>query len=199
MIEEYLTGRLVARVRAEIPDGAVGAPGMRPRTRLRLYCSEDDQELMVSGDKDVEARVGVGTAAAVREGHLILLGDIRVRVLEVKRFADAAELLQHVGFHRVFPEAVALDEAVGVFSAIRGHDEKVQRDGMIGFVFDVAKDDDVALKDLDTCHAAYALHEDPSNPAASLTLGAQYALQVIDEVSQLDATNFERIVKTCER
>ena len=68
MIEEYLTGRLVARVRAEIPDGAVGAPGMRPRTRLRLYCSEDDQELMFSGDKDVEARVGVGTAAAVREG-----------------------------------------------------------------------------------------------------------------------------------
>ena len=57
---------------------------------------------MVSGDKDVEARVGVGTAAAVREGHLILLGDIRVRVLEVKRFADAAELLQHLGIHRVF-------------------------------------------------------------------------------------------------
>ena len=80
-------------------------------------------------------------------GHLILLGDIRVRVLEVKRFADAAELLQHFGFHRVIPEAVALDEAVGVFSAIRGHDEKVQRDGMIGFVFDVAKDDDVALND----------------------------------------------------
>ena len=76
-----------------------------------------------------------------------MLGDIRVRVLEVKRFANATELLQHVGFHRVFPEAVALDEAVGVFSAIRGHDEKVQRDGMIGFVFDVAKDDDVALND----------------------------------------------------
>jgi hypothetical protein len=47
--------------------------------------------------------------------------------------------------------------------------------------------------DIDTCHAAFGLHEPAEQGEASLL--AIYALIVVDEVSQLDRTNFERILR----
>ena len=44
---------------------------------------------------------------------------------------------------------------------------------------------------IDTCHAAYALNEQGVTAPAT----QQYALEVVDEVSQLDAVNFQKILK----
>ncbi|CAE7433127.1 unnamed protein product, partial [Symbiodinium sp. CCMP2456] len=45
--------------------------------------------------------------------------------------------------------------------------------------------------DIDTCHAAFAFHEAVNN----LPTLAHYALVVVDEISQLDAWQYERIVQ----
>ena len=45
--------------------------------------------------------------------------------------------------------------------------------------------------DIDTCHAAFAFHEEVNN----LPTLAHYSLVVVDEISQLDAWQYERIVQ----
>ena len=47
--------------------------------------------------------------------------------------------------------------------------------------------------DIDTCHAAFGLHETAEQGEASLL--AIYALIVVDELSQLDEANFEKILR----
>ena len=47
--------------------------------------------------------------------------------------------------------------------------------------------------DIDTCHAAFGLHENAEQGEASLL--AMYALIVVDELSQLDETNFDKILR----
>ena len=47
--------------------------------------------------------------------------------------------------------------------------------------------------DIDTCHAAFGLHEAAEQGEASLL--SMYCLIVVDEVSQLDMTNFDRILR----
>ncbi|CAE7892745.1 unnamed protein product, partial [Symbiodinium necroappetens] len=47
--------------------------------------------------------------------------------------------------------------------------------------------------DIDTCHAAFGLHESAEHGEASLL--SMYSLIVVDELSQLDMVNFEKILK----
>ncbi|CAE7365302.1 unnamed protein product [Symbiodinium natans] len=47
--------------------------------------------------------------------------------------------------------------------------------------------------DIDTCHAAFGLHESAEHGEASLL--SMYSLIVVDELSQLDMVNFDRILR----
>lgn len=50
--------------------------------------------------------------------------------------------------------------------------------------------------DMDTCHAAYGLFDDGNAPGSvSSVLATHDALEIIDEVSQLDGEHFKRICR----
>ena len=125
LVQQYISGEL------QVPEGKQ-VQGPKPQEHS-LRIQQWYADAVADGSKTVEARVWAGTAAKIKEGDILYLGNLRTQVEDLQWYSDFTELLTEVGFENAVPEAGSLEQAVETYHAFQGYQAAAQKHGVVAF------------------------------------------------------------------
>lgn len=127
MIEDYLSGRLQK-------PAAAAVDGEEPHARIRLTLPRQNQTLIQEGPLDIDVRICKQDVARIREGQLVNLGELVVKVNSVSHFSALKDVLLCFGVSRVISGEDSLRDAVQRFHDVSENEEEEQQFGVIALV-----------------------------------------------------------------
>ena len=109
LVNDYFKGRLVKT--AYCDHELAAAPVAIPRF-FRLPTDNESVRMFADGSKTVDGRLDVGDVKKIREGDGVIFGSVRLIVAQTMIFESFRQMLENVGWTRVWPEAECFEQAL---------------------------------------------------------------------------------------
>ena len=127
LVEQDIDGTHEAPV--PLPSIRTGAADIKHRLPLQRTLNQCIRD----GRKIIEARIKTGQAASTREGDIVLLGCVTVRILEIYHFNSFESMIEGFGVASVLPQCNNVEEALAIYNGFRNYGRLQRKHGVVTF------------------------------------------------------------------